>query len=145
MSAGRKPEKWLVRDAHQAVSDRRVDPVVMCTALEGVTRQADKDSCDINRIVKSYFSAGIPLPGIPEQVFADVSQGWDYRESLERAKEAEGYFRDLPAVMRERYGNDPFIFFDRVMLDENIADAVELGLREKPVEVPDVPADPPPA
>lgn len=145
MSVSLKPQKWLVRDYFQALGERRVAVELEFDPQEGLTRQADKESCDINRIVKQYAHFGVDLPGAPADLFQDVSQGWDYRESLERAAKANEYFGALPSEMRAKYGNDPGVFFDEVFAEENLEDAIALGLVERVVpEVPsEVPANPP--
>lgn len=127
------------------VSLGAVSTVRVCDPEEGLTRQSEAAACDINRIVRSYVSQGMPLPVRPDAVFADVSQGWDYREAIEKAREVEEYFLGLPADLRAKYRNDPGAFLDGILLPENVEDAVRLGLVEAPVpEVPnEVPADPP--
>lgn len=134
---------WKPRDYFAALKDRRVDPTVVCTALEDLTRQADAPACDINAIVRAQMKQFGRVLEAPEQLYADVSAGWDYRETLERAQEARDFFLQMPSNVREYYGNDPGRLFDAFLDPAEVPVLQELGiLKRDPVEVPDVPVAP---
>jgi len=74
------------------------------------TKQADKDACDINIIMRRNLESGV-LPmsrQIPQ--FADISAMGTLQEALEVVREAGEFFMSLPARTREAFRNDPAIF-----------------------------------
>lgn len=74
--------------------------------LGGKTRQQDKDACDVNLIMARYMKTGLlpPVRSIPQ--YMDVSEIGDLRTTLERIREAEAFFRTLPATERERFNHN---------------------------------------
>lgn len=82
-----------------------------------LTRQADKDSCDVNRILARYAKDGVLShvnnhPG----TYADVAEIGvaDYHEALNRVISAGQAFDALPSAVREFYKNDPALFLAAV-------------------------------
>ncbi|QCQ84971.1 internal scaffolding protein [Blackfly microvirus SF02] len=76
-----------------------------------ITKQSHKAECDINTILSQYKKTGIinhinnasanyeNLPDYP-----------DYQQSLNTIINAQTAFSELPAVVRDRYKNDPATF-----------------------------------
>lgn len=95
------------------------------------TRQADKESCDINFIVKRFQATGMfPHVNQMSAAFGDVSELGDYQSLLQRMDEAQAAFDALPAVVRKRFGNDPAKLLEFVADPANVEEAVKLGLME---------------
>lgn len=107
---------------------------VVCTVEEGRTRQADKDACDINKIVSRYEKTGV-VPAIRQGWYADVSSIGDYTAVVNRVKEVERVFNQLPASMRANFDNEPSLFLD--YLANNPGGLDELGIKEEPSEAPE--------
>lgn len=118
--------------------------------VPGRTRQSEKDSCDINKLMAKYERVGsIPGPD-RELLFADVSNVGDFREALERVEHAQEMFMKQPAKLRARFANDPAEFLDFCSDENNRSEMKELGLLKEevvvqPPEEPVVPAEPVPA
>jgi len=74
------------------------------------TTQADRDSCDINVIVKRHRESGILPQTLQVPQFRDVSEMTDLQSALDLVKEAGEYFMGLPSRTREAFGNDPARF-----------------------------------
>lgn len=108
------------------------------------TRQSDKDSCDVNLIMKRYEKTG-ELPAFANSAFfADVSELGDFRAVQEKILLAKQVFDQLPADVRLSFKNDVAEFMDWASAAENRDGLVELGLIEKPEDKPKVeePAQP---
>lgn len=99
----------------------------------GRTRQDQKDSCDINLIMRKYVKQGIvPRLNPKTPVYDDFSTALSYHESLERIQRANKLFYELPADLRSACDNDPALLIPYVENEENIDELVELGVMEKP-------------
>lgn len=99
----------------------------------GRTKQAPRQSADINTIIDRYKRTGlVENVSRARQVFADVSGIGSYHESLNKIKAAEEAFMDLPAKVRSRFRNDPAELFAFLGDEKNRPEAVSLGLVVKP-------------
>lgn len=98
------------------------------------TQQNFADEVDINTLVKTFARTGI-VPGqeIPAMIF-EVDEIIDYQTALNRIREADDAFMALPAVVRDKFQNDPAVLLDFVGNSENREAAIELGLIPKPVD-----------
>ncbi len=114
---------------------------------EMLTKQSERDATDVNLIMDSWVHAGAAVAGhmnLSPGVYGDFSSGIDYHEALNRVKDAEASFMDLPAKVRGHVDNDPGKFLDMVFDPERREELEGLGLvaPEEPVvseEVPKVP------
>lgn len=104
---------------------------------EPVTQQHFRDECDINLMMKRYQRTGI-LPGDPGRAlvgsYGDFSEVPEYREALEIIRRAESQFQALPAMVRDRFKNDPAQLLAFVQDKGNREEAIKLGLIEAPPE-----------
>jgi len=118
-------------------------PVNLATPPEeGRTKQADKDSCDINQILAKYAKTGL-VPGnskLPR--YGDFSSAVSYQESLNLVMEAQELFSQMPAKARAFFENDPAKFLAFVEDPKNGPKLIELGLA---TAKPDLATTPPPA
>jgi len=77
----------------------------------GKTKQSEKDSCDINRIIKTFQRTGRLPDGVTRNaVFADVSGAPDFMEAMEIVQRGQFQFELLPATVRKKFDNDPACF-----------------------------------
>lgn len=108
-----------------------------------LTVQSDRDSADINNIVKRFLKSGQLPPTLRgEPFYGDVSEFGDLAESLEKIQVANALFMSYPAQVRERFDNDPAKLVEFLGDDNNRKEAEELGLvvkRPDPVVSPVVP------
>lgn len=116
-----------------------------------MTKQEFVKECDVNNIIKS-FQPGTMHMLLQQYVaagrFEDLPDQVDYQQSLNILMEADKAFQDIPAKVRDRFGNDPAQFLAFMANPENEKEARELGLLKpqeppaRPVEVRVIP-DPP--
>jgi phage internal scaffolding protein len=110
---------------------------VVKTSFKGVkslTDQQYKDDCSIEGIVKRYGI--LPAPDV-KPFNADVSEYGDFADCMNRVQDGLDKFGELPSAVRERFGNDPKVFFSWISNPENLKEAVKLGLAVEKVVKPD--------
>lgn len=93
------------------------------------TVQSEAEAADINTIVRRFGITGeLPIAQrVPLNL--DFSDGdIDYRTCLDKVRNAEAAFRDLPAPIRSRFDNDAAQFIAFVEDDGNLDEARKLGL-----------------
>lgn len=99
------------------------------------TKQDFKDQCDINNIIKAFTLTG-QINHISAKaatgVFMDVPDGLDYQAALNTVIAAENAFMALPALIRDRFKNDPAEFLEFVTNPANADELVRLGIRNAP-------------
>jgi len=104
-------------------------PTVDCSVEPSRTRQSHKESCDINFIVGQYRRTGQILHvagGIPR--YGDVSESGDFREVMDRVRNAEAWFIGLPAKVRAEFDNEVVTFMDAMSDPAQRAKLEELGV-----------------
>jgi phage internal scaffolding protein len=94
-----------------------------------MTKQSDKDSCDINLILDRYAKTGV-LPDLitKDPQYGDFTDVPTYQEACSIVSLAEAQFEALDAKTRERFGNDPALMLDFCSKSENHDEMVKLGL-----------------
>lgn len=108
---------------------------------KSLTVQSEKDSCDINVIMRRVVKTGVIPVNKREAFYADVTSMGEYRDVIEQMRMAEEYFMTLPARVRERFSNDPVELLDFISDANNREEAIEIGLLPKAGE-PEVPVEP---
>lgn len=106
--------------------------------------QSEKESSDINVIVKRFGLTGAmpPNPRVPH--YGDFEGVDDFQSAMEAVRRAQEDFLALPPDLRSRFGNDPQGLLEFVENPDNYEEAVKLGLANpRPVvsntPVPDFP------
>lgn len=74
------------------------------------TKQADKDACDVNLIVRKNIEAGVLPQARQVPSFGDATLVRDLQDALAIADGARDAFMKLTAQQREAFGNDPLKF-----------------------------------
>lgn len=94
------------------------------------TRQSEKDSTDINKIMERFNRTG-QLPAMQKLPprFGDA-RSVDYATALNIVNEAREAFLQLPATTRKVFDNDPQMLEEFLSDPKNDKRAVELGLKE---------------
>lgn len=98
------------------------------TAGSSKTRQEFKDQCDVNKIIKSYSRTGMinHVTRIKAK-YGDFSDLPSFEESSNILIKAEQAFMELPAKVREAFGNDPARFVE-ASKDPSLSEFRKLGL-----------------
>lgn len=110
------------------------------------TKQSEKDSCDINKIMERYEATGL-LPDLiqREPQYGDFSDAATFHEAMDIVAHANAQFSALPASVRERFGNDPAKFLAFIEKAENDDSAkkelIEMGLAEERKPAPETQED----
>lgn len=99
-----------------------------------MTQQHFQDECDINNILAKFVKNGF-LETVGPGYYDDVSDSYEYRQSIEILREAEARFADLPATVRKHFNNDPGAFMDFVHNPSNREKAIELGMIKKDANI----------
>lgn len=93
---------------------------------ESLTKQSEKDACDINLLVARYMSAGVNPDNVDfefgEDVI-DVSDAPDYQTAMNVVAQNNSAFERLPSKLRLEYGNSPAKWMD-ALIKENEAKAI---------------------
>ena len=130
----------------QTAYGERVRPTI--DTGEGLTKQALKDQCDINLIMKRYVKTGLIEHSRRFSGEYAFATGLEFQEALELIRQAEEMFAELPATVRREFDNRPDQFLAFVQDPANGRRLEELGLIEHqgkgiPPAVPEpTPADP---
>lgn len=106
--------------------------VTVCSGVSA-TDQQYLDDCNIDTILKRY-RIGQPLPVTSRRALeGDFTGVGDFMDCLNRVNNAREEFASLPAVLRDRFGNDPVAYYKFVLDPANVDECIKLGLRERPV------------
>lgn len=115
---------------------------------ESLTQQHFAQEADVKNIIKQYDRTGL-IANVNRGVakYGDYSEVNEYAENLRMVQAAQASFMELPAEIREKFGNDPGNFFEFATDPKNHEAMVNLGLAERPVEavVEETSATEPPA
>jgi len=125
----------------------RAKSTISFTHEDPLTKQADKDSCDINLIMARYTKTGIIEHGNKHQAQYGVVPETDFRQALEVIQTSSDMFDELPAKVRRRFNNNPAEFLGFCDNPDNLTEARLLGLADpepaKPATEPDRPTPAP--
>ncbi len=108
-------------------------------------KQSFTDAANINKILAKYIKVHGDLDldaGCLGGMFADVSDGDDYRSVLDKVNAAKVAFDALESGTRARFRNSVSEALDFVADPANLDEAVELGLIEAPEQAPAAPLEP---
>ncbi len=145
-------EAPLVLDGFQRVAVR-----VDFTGVKSLTKQSFRDECDANSIMARWHKTGqVDHINSNPPRYGDFDTADSYLEALLKVQAAEAEFQNLSAEVRDRMNNDPAVFMGFMQDPENLDEAVELGLVQKPAPPPvdktppetppaEVPPSPPPS
>jgi phage internal scaffolding protein len=92
------------------------------------TKQAFKEECDINTILKRFNVTGQLPVGPLQPQYGDFSGVYDYQTALNAVIAAQDSFNALPAMLRNRFANDPAAFVDFCSDESNREEMTRLGL-----------------
>ena len=124
----------MLKAKKQYEFETHVHPVIDIDPAEDQTQQHFERETNINSIVSRYQKTGVlPTALIREVQFGEV--GPDLVQSLNKIKAAKEQFMQLPAKIRDEFGNDPDQFMRFLADPQNFEKAKSLGIVvEKKVE-----------
>lgn len=97
------------------------------------TKQAMKDECDINNILRKYEKTGMVTHVAKHGGEYGFVPAIDLMGAYETIQRAEAMFEDLPAAARKRFENSPMKFLEFVQDPANRDELVKLGLGKETV------------
>lgn len=101
------------------------------------TQQHLKNECDINSILEKYRKTGmISHVRKGSAQYGDFTQIKDFKQNLDMVRDAHLAFDQLPAVLRKRFQNDPTKLVEFLDNPQNLEEAQNLGLVQKPLQQP---------
>ena len=101
---------------------------------DGRTKQAFKDSTDVNKILRKHIKSGtIETLGRIQGQFGDFSD-FDYMDAQNRIAQAKSLFEQLPGELRAEFNNNPGDFLQYAndpantdVLQERLIEAINPG------------------
>lgn len=94
-----------------------------------LTKQAFRDECDINNIMKRFERDGVLAHyNTYRGDYGDFTDCPEYHDAQNQVIAANSMFLTLPAKIRERFQNDPGAFITFVGDKRNEAEMRELGI-----------------
>ena len=127
----------FIRTPYNYDTDKISNATGTDTGPESKTQQQFKDEVDINTIVERFGVTGEMPPAINFPQTQEFEETFDFQTAMNVIRKAEEEFMQLPAKARARFQNDPQQFMTFMNDEENIAEAIKLGLateRKKPEE-----------
>ncbi|WNK15122.1 MAG: internal scaffolding protein [Microvirus sp.] len=101
-----------------------------------MTQQHFTEDADVNVIARRFGldKTGVKLPIVPTdpRYYGDFSEPMDLRTALDRVRDAENRFMDLPAKLRARFNNKPAELWTFINDPDNGPEAIKLGLLKEP-------------
>lgn len=104
----------------------------------GQVQQHLQEETDINNIMAKYRKTG-ELRHVTKMAgdYGDFSQVPDYRTAMQQIIEADALFMELPAKVRDRFGNDPAQFIEFATDEKNIEELRKMGLAPEAPKAPE--------
>lgn len=96
---------------------------------ESMVQQSLQDDTDINNIMAKYRKTGVFQHVTPLAAeYGDFSNVPDYKTAMEQIMLSNELFMELPAKVRDRFGNDPAQFITFATDEKNLDELRSLGL-----------------
>lgn len=137
------------KPVHRNIHGR--EAVTWATKYPARTKQEFCDECDINNIMRKYEKTGLishTANGVAR--YGDFTNADDYLSATNQVLEAQATFDALPARVRDRMENNPANLIAFLGDENNLDEAVQLGLvvlhptpPPEPAPAPTPPPEPP--
>lgn len=115
-------------------------PTVDCGGpRKSMTKQAHKEECDINSIMRKFQKTGALTHFAKHEGAYGFATSVDFTTACQIVAQGKSMFEELPSEIRGRFENDPAKFLEFVQNPENQEEMRELGLvasDSEPVESP---------
>lgn len=116
------------RRRHGVFELREEPDTVFMPEGDSMTKQSEVANSDIHAIMAKYFSGVLVDFNQRDARYGDFTTGGDLLECLNRVREAERAFMELPSEVRDYVDNDPSAFLDLVYDPSRAAECEALGL-----------------
>jgi phage internal scaffolding protein len=100
------------------------------------TKSEFADEANINNIVKRCMNGAAMPTGGRTPLFGDFTEVADFSSAQTLIAQANAEFEQLPSNVREKFGNDVSKLMDFLDDENNLDEAIELGLAPKPEPEP---------
>lgn len=121
-------KKPFVRSPYNYNRNEATDACAINCTEPGRTKQAFKDECDINTIVKRFGLTGELPVNRRAPTYGDYSNIGNFHDAMNAVLEANETFSKLPARIRSQFDNDPEKFVAFSVQSTNRAQLKEWGL-----------------
>lgn len=118
----------FVRSAFNFDADSNSNDNALDTGDEAITQQSFKEDCDINVLLKRFAVTGELPENVRVPQYGEFEETFDFMSSMNIIRAAQEAFDAMPAVVRERFNNDPGRFVDFANDPDNYDEALKLGL-----------------
>ena len=102
------------------------------------TKSEFADEANINNIVKRCMNGAAMPTGSRTPLFGDFSEVADFTSAQTLIAQANAEFEQLPSDVREKFGNNVSDLMDFLDDENNIDEAIALGLAPKPESEPKI-------
>lgn len=109
-------------------------PRVTIKTGKGITKQANKDECDVNLILAKYQKTGIITHRQQFEPQYDDATGVDFQTAMNLVKSSEAMFNELPSSVRRQFRDSPIEFMNFVNDPANQDAMIEMGLATSNIE-----------
>lgn len=112
----------------------RVGNSVFSLCLEPtLTKVSHKQSVDINNIVDKHTFGGLGnfVANLPPSLYQNMIDKPDFQQMSDIIARGQQAFDSLPAKIRDRFYNNPAVFWDFFHNKENVPALVEMGILRK--------------
>lgn len=93
------------------------------------TEQSHTLACNLNEIMRQYgVTKTLPIMAYPPEMFGDDNLDLTLTDAYETVRDADFYFQNLPATLRQKFNNSPTQLWQWVNDPANADEAVSLGL-----------------
>lgn len=127
----------FVRSAYNYDSDLVSAQTATLNEDADMAVQSEKDSCDINVIVRRFGVTGQLPQNVAVPRYEDFDSVFDFRTAMNAVVAAKESFGELAAEVRERFSNDPQRFLEFCSDPSNVDEMIKFGLAVKRDVVPD--------
>lgn len=131
--------------AQRSLKDR---PFAYVDDSPSLTKQSFKEECDVKFIVDRYKKTGNWGSGLSDPtkqpMYGDFSSVPQYQESLNLAIEADNFFMSMPSDIRDRFANDTQKFLAFINDENNLEEAITIGILQRNPASIKQPVSPPP-
>lgn len=96
--------------------------------VESRTQQQFADETNINKIMERYGITGTVPTNVRPVLPDEYEEVFDFQTAVNTVRKAQESFMQMPAGVRQRFSNNPQIFTEFFMQEENRAEAEKWGL-----------------
>lgn len=116
------------RSAYDGLNDEVSEETGYACEGPSKTQQNQRESTDINKILKDFRVTGIIRQGIRVPTYGDFEGVNDFRTAMDMMIEAQNAFMAMPSELRNRLNNDPQAFLEWCADERNLDEMRKYGL-----------------